>query len=96
MATAVMSQPGPDDPFDLGLRTPINLNVAARNALLRDSAGTAESEILAIRGLSRRPAVASSPPNPNAAAAEGAHRDIGSNPLESNQPQPAVTITEPR
>ncbi|MGH7960306.1 MAG: hypothetical protein ACRERD_00585, partial [Candidatus Binatia bacterium] len=94
MATAITSQPESDDPFDLGLRTPINLNVAARNALLRNSAGTAESEILAIRGLSRRPTVASSPLNPNAAAAEGAQRDIGSNALETNQPQPAVTITE--
>ena len=91
MATAATSPTSSPSQFDLGNRTPNNLNVAARNALLRNGVGTAESEILAIRNHTRRPALTSSPLNPAAATTEGAQRASHDNPLDLHH-QPPVSI----
>ena len=69
-------------------QTPIILNAAARSALLRSGVGTAESEILAIRAHSRRPALTSSPLNPTTGATEGAQYTTSGNPLDLEHQQP--------
>ena len=88
MVIAVSSLVSSPSHFDLGNRMPINLNAAARNALLRSGVGTAESEILAIRAHSRRPALTSSPLNPTTGATERAKYTTSGNPLDLEHQQP--------
>ena len=96
MAVADSSPASSPSTFDLGERTPLNLNVAARNALLRNGAAIEETDLLAIRG-ARRPALTSSPFNTTAAATEGTQRATNGNPLDLHHQAPvSIAVTASR
>lgn len=96
MATVATSPSSSVSVFDLGERTPTNLNVGARNALLRNSAATAEAEILRLRASFHHPAQTTSPPQATAAAEEGAQRANQASPhdLDLSQEHTPVALGE--
>ncbi|KID81211.1 Endonuclease/exonuclease/phosphatase [Metarhizium guizhouense ARSEF 977] len=100
MATATTSPMSGPRLFDLGDRTPANLNQVARDHILRNSQATAKAEIQRLRRDFRHPAVPSSLPINTthfiAAATEGAqqaNQPTAQN-LDSTNENPPVTIAE--
>lgn len=99
MATAAMAATSPSSTmslFDLGERTPTNLNIGARNVLLRNCAATSEAEILRLRDSSRRPAQTTSSLSTTEGAKEGAQRANQTRPqyLDHSQEHLLVTVKE--